>query len=106
MATSTQTPSVCPTQAPITGAQPGGGLCMGIELAWGRMRRALLLRFRPRYDQPMQAPRQGSCPNCPHDIIDARDLKFARPVCGYWFRPEDDRFAYRARLRMARYGLA
>ena len=46
------------------------------------------------------------CPGCPHDIIDPRDLKFYRNVCGYWFRDEDDRFKWRGRLRLARAGLA
>ena len=54
----------------------------------------------------MQALRQGECPNCLHEIIDPRDLKFCRNVCGYWFRPEDDRFAWRGRLGLARPGLA
>jgi phosphatidylserine decarboxylase len=54
----------------------------------------------------MAAKRQGTCPECPHDIIDARDLKYCRNVCGYWFHPEDDRFAWRSRLGLARYGLA
>jgi phosphatidylserine decarboxylase len=50
--------------------------------------------------------RQGACAECPHDIIDPRDLKYVRNVCGYWFRPEDDVFAYRERLGFARYGFA
>jgi phosphatidylserine decarboxylase len=54
----------------------------------------------------MQALRQGECPGCPHDVVDPRDLKFFRNVCGYWFRPEDDPFAWRGRLGLARYGLA
>ena len=54
----------------------------------------------------MQAKRQGECPNCPHNIIDPRDLKFCRNVCGYWFRPEDDKFRWRGRLGFARAGLA
>jgi len=106
MATHTQTPSVTLQQAPITSAQPGGGLCMSIELAWGRFRRSFLRRFRPSYVKAIQARRQGTCANCPHDIIDSRDLKFQRPVCGYSFRPEDDAFAWRGRLQLARYGLA
>src|SRR5581483_5985087 len=92
--------------SPIVSAQPGGGLCMSLELAWGRWRRAWLRRFRPGYVARMKQLRQGECPNCPHDIIDSRDLKFYRNVCGYWFRPEDDAFAWRGRLRLARYGLA
>ena len=54
----------------------------------------------------MLAKRQGDCPNCPHDIIDPRDLKYVRNVCGYWFQPADDPFRWRDRLGFARYGLA
>ncbi len=79
---------------------------MSLELAWGKVRRSLLRRLRPGYVAAMKAKRQGECPNCAHDIIDARDLKYYRNVCGYSFRPEDDAFAWRARLRLARYGLA
>jgi phosphatidylserine decarboxylase len=86
--------------------QPGGGGCMSIELAWGRWRRWSLRAFWPAYVKSMQAKRQGECPNCPHDIVDPRDLKFSRNVCGFWFRPEDDPFAWRGRLPLARAGLA
>lgn len=92
--------------APITSAQPGGGLCMSIELAWGRIRRGLLRFFRHKYVRHMITVRQGTCHSCPHDIIDSRDLKFFRNVCGHSFLPEDDRFAWRGRLPLARYGLA
>jgi phosphatidylserine decarboxylase len=54
----------------------------------------------------MLEKRQGHCENCPHDIIDPRDLKFYRNRCGYWFRPEDDRFRWRDRIGLARPGLA
>lgn len=86
--------------------QPGGGFCMNLELAWGRLRRAYLRRFRPGYVHRMAGKRQGHCPDCPHDVVDSRDLKFYRNVCGYWFRPEDDPFSWRERLRLARAGLA
>jgi phosphatidylserine decarboxylase len=79
---------------------------MDLELAWGRLRRAWLRRFRPGYVRRMAAKRQGHCPDCPHDIIDPRDLKFYQNVCGYWFRPEDDRFRWRGCLGLARVGLA
>jgi phosphatidylserine decarboxylase len=79
---------------------------MGLELAWGHCRRAWLRLVRPGYVQTMAQTRQGHCPNCPHDIIDARDLKFYRNVCGYWFHPEDDAFRWRSALGLARYGLA
>jgi phosphatidylserine decarboxylase len=94
------------TDTPITSTQPGGGFCMRLELAWGRLRRALLRRFRPGYVLAMRLKRQGQCENCPHDVLDPRDLKFSRNVCGYWFRAEDDRFRWRGRLRLARAGLA
>jgi phosphatidylserine decarboxylase len=85
--------------------QPGGhGFFVRCELAWGRLRRSLLRRLRPGYVTRMHALRQGHCPDCPHDIIDPRDLKYCRTVCGIWFRPEDDRFRTRDRLGFARYG--
>jgi phosphatidylserine decarboxylase len=91
--------------APLTSVQPGGGFCMRLELAWGRLRRASLRAFFPGYVRRMQALRQGDCSRG-FDVIDSRDLKYIRNVCGWWFRPEDDRFAWRGRLRLARYGLA
>jgi phosphatidylserine decarboxylase len=97
-------PSAPPT-APVS-VQPGGGACVSLELAWGCLRRACLRRFRPNYVRRMAEKRQGHCPACPHDIIDPRDLKFYRNVCGYWFRDEDDHFAWRGRLGLARAGLA
>jgi phosphatidylserine decarboxylase len=54
----------------------------------------------------MAEKRQGNCPDCPHDIIDSRDFKYWRNVCGYWFKPQDDSFAWRNRLGFARAGLA
>lgn len=78
---------------------------MRLETAWGRLRRAWLRRFRPGYVRRMLDLRQGSCPVHFDDVIDPRDLKFIRNVCGYWFRPEDDRFAWRGRLGFARHGL-
>jgi phosphatidylserine decarboxylase len=79
---------------------------MGLELAWGRWRRAWLRNVRPGYVRRMAALRRGDCPGCRHDIVDPRDLKYYRNVCGYWFPPENDPFAWRSRLRLARYGLA
>jgi phosphatidylserine decarboxylase len=92
--------------APITSIQPGGGFCFELERAWGKIRRSYLRRFRSKYVERMRSARQGRCPNCPHNIIDSRDLKLYRNVCGYWFRPEDDRFRYRDHLRLARPGMA
>jgi phosphatidylserine decarboxylase len=87
--------------------QPGGvGFFGRRELAWGRLRRAFLRRFRPRHVERWRQLRQGDCPDCPHDVIDPRDLKYVRNVCGYWFRPEDDVYAARERRGFARYGYA
>src|SRR5262249_17786930 len=89
-------PSGLPTAPEVPQCfQAGGGTCMHIELAWGRLRRFLLRLFRPGYVRSMQAKRQGECSGCIHDIIDSRDLKYVRNVCGYWFKPEDDWFAWR-----------
>jgi phosphatidylserine decarboxylase len=89
------------------GVQPGGhGPFVRLELLWGRLRRAWLRLVRPGYVYRMAGLRQGDHPGCPHDIIDSRDLKFIRNVCGYWFRPEDDPFRYRDCLGFARYGFA
>lgn len=79
---------------------------MAIELCWARFRKFWLRKLRPGYVARMQAKRQGECPNCAHDIIDARDLKYTRNVCGYSFLPEDDAHAYRNRLGFARHGFA
>src|SRR4051812_21935045 len=90
-----------------TSIQPGGlGPCSRLEVAWGRLRRGWLRRCRPGYVRRMAALRQGECPDCPHDIIDPRDLKYCRNVCGYWFRAEDDPFRWRRHLPFARAGLA
>src|SRR5439155_24156857 len=50
--------------------------------------------------------RQGACPNCPHDVVDSRDLKFVQNVCGWRFRPEGDVYASREGLGFARWGYA
>jgi phosphatidylserine decarboxylase len=106
MATTTAPPIPSSLQSsPLTSIQPGGGFCFELERTWGCWRRAWLRRFRPGYVRRMAERRQGHCPNCPHDILDPRDLKLVRNVCGHWFRPEDDAFAWRGRLRLARAGL-
>jgi phosphatidylserine decarboxylase len=92
--------------APINSIQPGGGFCFALERAWGRWRRAWLRRFRPGYVRRMAQRRQGHCPNCPHDVLDPRDWKLYRNVCGYQFQAEDDPFARRNCLPLARAGWA
>jgi phosphatidylserine decarboxylase len=95
-----------PLPGNITCVQPGRGWVMRLELAWGRVRRRWLRMLRPGYVARMRAVRQGECPNCPHDIVDPRDLKFFRNVCGFSFAPEHDHFQWRGRLMLARWGLA
>jgi phosphatidylserine decarboxylase len=97
-----------PIEAPdpqLTCIQPGGGVCMQLELAWGRLRRALLRRFRPRYVERMRTLRQGSTGGCPIEPIDWRDIKFYQNVCNVTW-PVPDRFAWRDRLPLVRVGLA
>ena len=79
---------------------------MRLELAWGKLRRAYLRLFRRGYVERMAAQRLGDCPDCPHDIVDPRDLKFYRNTCGYYFRQEDDPFHWRESTGFARPGLA
>ncbi|HTK74389.1 MAG TPA: phosphatidylserine decarboxylase, partial [Gemmataceae bacterium] len=101
--------TTCPLPPPEApqGVQPGGvGFFVRCELAWGRLRRGYLRRFRPAHVARWRQRRQGKCPGCPHDVIDPRDLKFVRNVCGYLFRPEDDVYAYREQLGFARWGYA
>jgi phosphatidylserine decarboxylase len=93
------------TERAIECIQPGGGLFFTIEAAWGRLRRRWLRSVRPGYVRRMTAKRRGDCPGCVHDIIDPRDLKLWRNVCGFSFADEDDAFAWRERLWLARAGL-
>src|SRR5262245_9437141 len=107
MATTLPKPTSLPPAETPQSVQPGGyGFFVRCELAWGRFRRAVLRRFRPGHVAHWRRLRQGECPGCSHDIIDPRDLKFIRNVCGYWFRPADDVYASRERLGFARYGFA
>ncbi|MFL5241868.1 MAG: phosphatidylserine decarboxylase [Gemmataceae bacterium] len=96
------------TQAAVkpTCVQPGGGFFMSLELFLGRLRRARLRLFRRGYLRHMEGLRRGQCPGCKHSILDPRDLKYWRNVCGYSFAEEDDPFRWRNELGFARYGLA
>src|SRR4051794_7280557 len=105
MPTTTSSPPAL-QQAPIWCTQPGGGWIVHLELAWGSLRRWYLRKFRPGYVRRTLALRRGDCPNCPHEVIDSRDLKYFGNVCGYSFRPKDDRFRWRDRLPIARPGWA
>lgn len=89
----------------IRGVQPGGGKCMQIELAWGRLRRWYLRTFRRSYVERMAASRRGETEGAPHEILDPRDLKFCKNLCDCTWAVADDPFAWRDRLPFARWGL-
>src|SRR5262249_17506703 len=99
-------PAIPTCEAPITSIQPGRGLCFSLELAPGPVPRPTVRPFFPGHVRRFLALRQGECSGCPHDIIDPRDLKPYRNVCGFFFRPEDDPYAWRGRIGLARPGLA
>lgn len=90
----------------VTTIQPGGGVVMSMELAWGRFRRAYLRRFRPRYVARMTDRRQGLRGNLPFDPIDSRDVKYYRNQGSYWWADADDPFLWRDSLPFVRVGLA
>jgi phosphatidylserine decarboxylase len=89
----------------ITSVQPGGGFCYQLERAWGRWRRWWLKTFRPGYVHRMADCRRGTADGAPHDILDPRDLKYVRNLCSCDWDKADDRFAWRDRIPLARWGL-
>jgi phosphatidylserine decarboxylase len=86
--------------------QPGGGIVMRIELAWGTFRRLYLWIFRRGYIRRMERLRRGDFNPAPHPVFDPRDLKFYRNQGGWNWDPRDDPFKWRDRLPFARAGLA
>ena len=90
----------------MTSIQPGGGVCMRLELAWGCLRRWYLRTFRRGYVKRMAGLRQGDFRGCPFEPVDPRDVKFYQNQGGYWWSADDDPFAGRNRLPLARTGLA
>jgi phosphatidylserine decarboxylase len=95
-----------PMDPQIRSIQPGGGVAIRLELAWGRLRRRYLKLLRPRYVARMLQTRRGDFNPCPHEVLDPRDLKFFRNQGGYFWEPQDDPFRWRDRLPFARVGLA
>ncbi len=90
----------------VVSIQPGGGVGYRTELAWGRLRRWYLKRFRPGYVARMAALRRGSAEGCPHEILDSRDLKYFRNRCTCEWPVEADRYRWRDFIPFARWGLA
>jgi len=98
--------SPVPLPENLNSVQPGGGVCMSLELAWGRCRRWWLRTFRRGYVRRMEEKRQGSTDGAPHDVLDPRDLKFCRNQCTASWNAADDPFSWRERIPLARWGLA
>ncbi len=90
----------------LTTIQPGGGIIIRLEMAWGYWRRWWLKTFRKGYVERMRACRKGDVNGCPHEVLDPRDLKYYSNQPNYWWDPEDDPFRYRDNLPFARVGLA
>ena len=90
----------------IVSTQPGGGVCMQVELAWGKFRRWYLKTLRPGYVTRMKDLRRVEPVGCPHEVLDPRDLKFYRNLTGDCWAPDDDPFVWRDRIPFARAGLA
>ena len=90
----------------LVNIQPGGGIVMSIELAWGYVRRWYLRTLRPGYVAKMRATRQGERGSLPFDPIDPRDVKYYRNQVTYWWNAADDPFAWRDSLGFVRAGLA
>jgi phosphatidylserine decarboxylase len=95
-----------PMDSQLKDIQPGGGVVIRLEQAWGHVRRSWLKLFRRGYVRRMEACRKGDFNPCPHDVLDPRDLKFHRNQGGYYWDAGDDPFRWRDRIPFARVGLA
>lgn len=95
-----------PMDPQLKDIQPGGGIVIHLEQAWGTFRRFWLRTFRRGYVQKMAESRKGDFNPCPHPVLDPRDLKFHRNQGGYYWEPADDPFTWRDKLPFARVGLA
>lgn len=103
VATGTRLPAMDPDVKTI---QPGGGVVMSMELAWGKFRRGYLRKFRPGYVARMLDRRQGQRGDLPFDPVDSRDMKYYRNQGSYWWADADDAFMWRDSLPFVRVGLA
>jgi phosphatidylserine decarboxylase len=73
--------------ADVRSVQPGGGPCVALRMAWGRLRRAWLRRCRPGYVAASLARRETTCPDCSHDVVDGHDLVWVQNVCASRWPP-------------------
>lgn len=92
--------------AALSTIQPGGGVVMSLELAWGRLRRRFLRAVRPGFVKQMASTRQGTRGTLPFEPVDPRDVKYYRNQDTYWWAEADDPFAWRDGLPFVRAGLA
>jgi phosphatidylserine decarboxylase len=90
----------------LVSVQPGGGICYSLEIAWGRLRRWYLKRFRKNYVSQMAQRMHGSAEGAPHEVLDPRDLKYCWNRCTAWWPKADDPFQWREGIPLARWGLA
>jgi phosphatidylserine decarboxylase len=90
----------------IRSVQPGGGVCYQVELAWGRWRRWWLAHFRPGYVKIVAQRRHGDCQGAPHEVLDPRDLKYCRNMCGCSWSDADNPFRWRKSIPLAPWGAA
>ena len=95
-----------PMDPQLKDIQPGSGIVIHIEQAWGTVRRFWLKTFRRGYVRKMEACRKGDFNPCPHPVLDPRDLKFHQNQGGYYWEKVDDPFIWRERIPFARVGLA
>ena len=95
-----------PQNERLTTIQPGGGVVMSLELAWGRWRRGFLRTFRPGYVRQMADKRRGQRGSLPFDPIDPRDVKYYANQETFYWDASDDPFIWRDRLPFVRMGLA
>lgn len=104
--TSLEQRDLLPMDPQLKDIQPGSGVVIHMEQAWGRIRRCWLNVFRRGYVHRMAACRRGDFNPCPHPVLDPRDLKFHQNQGGYYWDKADDPFTWRDQLPFARVGLA
>lgn len=90
--------------AHVHDVQPGGGLLVWLRRRLGALRRVLLRRCCPRYVAAMQARFTGACADCPHDLVDGRDLLWVQNVCSRRLPPGSTIAPFRDRLGLVRLG--
>ena len=101
-----QSRSIQPMDRQLRDIQPGGGVVIRLEQAWGVVRRLWLKTFRRAYIRRMASLRKGEFNPCPHDVYDPRDLKYYQNQGGWHWETEDDPYRWRDNIPFARVGLA